>query len=219
MTHSRDGNEANVPELPPKPDSETGEPRPPHAPKFHGPRQPLVKENDSGREQRARYEPRPPKGQGPVLVWYRASQRSAVFGSISAFVIVTVALGAMHIGQLQGFTTWYVWLAPLGTALVIYWLMKTHTVSAGAEWLMTDRRAWVRTYNLKEIRVKSTPSGNYVDMRDHDGRFVGIDLPTLQEDRDLWDLVYNGMLHSVVRGDAQANGAVRSLLGLPDSSQ
>lgn len=39
--------------------------------------------------------------------------------------------------------------------------------------------------------------------------------PRLQDDRRIWDYVYNGLLHSVVKNRADTNALARRTLGLP----
>jgi hypothetical protein len=44
---------------------------------------------------------------------------------------------------------------------------------------------------------------------------LSVSLSLLEEDRMLWDLVYNGILHSVIAGQAETNGRLHLHLRLP----
>jgi hypothetical protein len=110
---------------------------------------------------------------------------------------------------------WELWL---GLAIVGFLIgltqLKGTRCAAGVEWVR-GRKSWVRTYDL--VKVKSGPSagGPNIIMGDSGGRSLSISLATLQQDRLLWDLVYNGILHSVIAGGAETNGAVHLHLRLP----
>jgi hypothetical protein len=52
-------------------------------------------------------------------------------------------------------------------------------------------------------------------MEDSEGRRLSLPLTTLQSDRLLWDLVFSGILHSVIAGNAETNGALHVHLHLP----
>ncbi|MGH3624663.1 MAG: hypothetical protein ACRDQ5_23225, partial [Sciscionella sp.] len=57
--------------LPPRPDPQTGEPFPPHAPKYKN--ADLHPEDNPNYELRLSRKPQPPPDMGPVLVWHRDS--------------------------------------------------------------------------------------------------------------------------------------------------
>lgn len=110
---------------------------------------------------------------------------------------------------------WQIWIGLLVVgALVGFTQFRGTECSAGAVWLR-GRKGWVRTYEL--VKVKSYPSfsGGWTRLEDRDGRILGLDHATLQQDRRLWDLVYNGILHSVIAGGAETNGAAHLNLHLP----
>lgn len=130
-----------------------------------------------------------------------------------------VMAGVIHSDHLEGYLMWPIWIVPIATGVLVYAGLRKKKIGAGADWLSLGRKSWVDTYALTEIKVKTTGSGNYADITDNEGRFVGVDLVGLHEDRDLWDLVYNGMLHSVVLGGATTNRKARTVLGLPDTAE
>jgi len=52
-------------------------------------------------------------------------------------------------------------------------------------------------------------------MRDSGGRKLRYRFIDLSSDRMLWDLTYNGILHSVIAGGAETNWMLRRTLALP----
>ena len=73
-------------------------------------------------------------------------------------------------------------------------------------------------YELVEV------SGSYrsidfgFDLVDQDGRHVRLSVMDIQASQRTWDLIYNGILHSVVVNGAQANKTARKMLQLPARS-
>lgn len=84
----------------------------------------------------------------------------------------------------------------------------------GAEWLQTPKE-WIRLYDLVEV------SGSYrgidfgFDLVDHDGRHVRLSVMDVQASQRTWDLIYNGILHSVVVNGADVDKTARKMLQLP----
>jgi len=72
-------------------------------------------------------------------------------------------------------------------------------MSAGADWYKYGRR-YVKTYELTSVKVKGTPGSWALDLRDAEGRKVWTQLWRIQQNPRLWDLVYNGIRHSVCNG-------------------
>ncbi|GDY33958.1 hypothetical protein [Gandjariella thermophila] len=199
--------------LPPKPDPQTGQPRPPHAPALHTNRTPP--ESDRDRETRLSRKPEPPPGQGPVLAWYRASWYGTVRLGIVGFVILLV--GAAVLGYIKGyglhvFSLWFTWLVMGLAAVGIAASTRKDWCAAGADWVM-HQGAWVLTYELTEIKTRGISNTIYVYLTDKDGRKIDASIDILQSDRLVWDLLYNGMRHSVAKG-AALKGTARSALGL-----
>ncbi len=202
-------------ELPPKPDPTTGEPRPPRAPGFHKEEKP-PKELDQDREHSSRRKPSPPVGEGPLLEWYRPSQRSAIQGGILGFIILVIGLVVVRGLSFKWMVFWPVWLIVVVGAFGIYMSFRTQECAVGAEWLKVGR-TWVKLYELTEIKVRHRSNAMHVDFKDRHDHVVQIQCDHIQEDRDMWDLVYNGILHSVIVGGAKTNNAVHSALAVPRS--
>jgi hypothetical protein len=126
--------------LPPRPDTHTGLPRPPHAPGFAGdPRAQAVDRESAGL---LTWKPGAPPEHGPALVWYRLSWRAS-----------RCVVGAD-------------WLLYRGAWVKTYELIEVHTevvpdnqimltltdsggrtIEAGFAALQRDRRVWDYLYN------------------------------------------------------------------------
>lgn len=200
-------------ELPPKPAPETGEPRPPHAP-FH---QDFAKKS----EEQLRRErvtdpakaPAPPEGHGPLLAWYRASWKEALKTAAWVVPFFPVAL-SLYRFSLDWIGFWQAWIFLPLIMLGVYSTQRTVVVAAGAEWLKHGK-SWVRLYELTDIEVKHRGNDMHLDLTDDAGRTIMSKLIDLQKDQHLWDLIYNGILHSVIAGGATTTGMVHSALEVP----
>lgn len=204
----------SVAELPPKPDPETGEPRPPRAPAYGRDGEP-PKEHDKNRVTDPAKAPSPPEGQGPVLVWYKPSslQKWGVGGT--GFLMLVVGFTIMQGFDLRWMTAWWMWLIALVFAALIGGSVRGSECSVGAEWLQRKGGGWVRLYELKKITGHRRSNALHLDFEDQDGRVVQISTSDLHHDPGMWDLVYNGMLHSVIAGGAETNGRLHAALDLP----
>lgn len=184
--------------LPPQPDPETGRPRPPRAPVG------LKPGNRSSGIRNAR-KPYPPPGQSPALECYRESPRNAVVSGIGGFFLVSLCTGLLLDPDY-----WYdlgsawMWLLPLISGFLITVTIGVGHCCAGAGWFARGN-SWVTTYNLTSIKVTIPQNDRYLDLEDSAGRQLRLPLATAQANKDLWDLVYNGILHSASIGDADIN--------------
>ncbi|SFQ32474.1 hypothetical protein SAMN05421810_106130 [Amycolatopsis arida] len=193
--------------LPPKPDPRTGEPRPPRAPlsgDHAEPRQPY----------RERKVLQPPAGEGPALEWHYGDRRmqrwmaGIIFGGLC--IIATFKRGG-----LAWMAEWDIWVVFMGLAAVGYIVPLGHKISAGADWL-NCRGGFVKTYELTEIKV--TPGGGgdpHIELFDQHGGSADTGMNLIQANQALWDLVYNGIRHSVANG-ATTNRLARKWLRLDD---
>lgn len=198
--------------LPPRPDPQTGEPRPPRAPA--GDDGSEVGETDPGRCPR-----KLPSDQGPVLEWFRYSNR---------FTLLVGALGVLFVfvaGVLSG--DGFGWMAsvgglavavgiPLLTGLVLYWGNRARWVAAGASWV-ADNTGWVDVYELTEIKTRVDVGVLKLCLTDSVGRKMDTSVTLLQANTKLWDLVYNGMLHSIRDRDVETDHNARLTLQLHGS--
>ncbi len=177
----------SVSELPARPDPHTGQPRPPRAPAYPG-------GEAHGRHPRRGSVPSPPPGQGPTLAWYRETRR----GALVAAAWVLALMGGVFI-LAHGFDwmrMWPIWLVFALAALGVYASTRGTNCAAGADWL-ASYKVWVKTYDLVKVIYHGHLSGSELDLQDSEGRRLVINIDELSHDREMWDLVYNGLLHSV----------------------
>lgn len=196
------------PDSPPqRPDPITGEPRPPHAP--------LREEWPSGRNEADPAKiPPPPPGEGPILEYFRSSRRETIIGAVIGGTIITVATTLSWDG-FGWMTRWIFWLIISVTMAILAFVIRTEVFSAGAEWFRRQKK-WVRLYELTEVKLTGRPWGRIqLVLRDRENRQVKADLNYLVQNRELWDLVYNGIVHSVHHNQARTNLGARRSLRLP----
>lgn len=103
-------------------------------------------------------------------------------------------------------STWWLWLFIAWPPFVFYFIGKSVGISAGADWFAV-KTGYVETYELAQVKVVGTSGGLAWDLelKDKQGNELSINLREIQTNRDLWDLVYNGIVHSVQRGSAKTN--------------
>lgn len=193
--------------LPPKPEPQTGLPRPPRAPVEPG------GGSSTGTQQQSS-KPSPPAGQGPALEWHKASSRRSVAAGIGAMILVAVGVTIKQDGSLDWMSIWWVWLIVLVVGVLVGITIRADSCTAGADWLSIGKK-WVSIYELTSVKVKVPANYRLLQLTDTGGRRVSISLNTVQENQDLWDFVYNGILHSVVNGNAETNALARRSLKLP----
>jgi hypothetical protein len=202
-----------VPEgLPPKPDPATGLPRPPRAP-GRGTRQTSKRRADL--EKVAADAPQPPPGEGPVFAWYRSGRSYAVQVAVIGSVATALILSARDGFHFHWVRFWWAWSILILVGVLIGLTQRRGTkCSAGVEWLC-GRKSWVRTYELASVKLSVGVGQFYLNMQDQNGHRLSVPVQSLQEDQLMWDLVYNGVLHSVIAGGAETNGQLHRYLRVP----
>ncbi|MHA6798713.1 hypothetical protein [Bounagaea algeriensis] len=148
-----------------------------------------------------------------MLEYYRLSKRETLMTGLTGLGIIIV--GGLLATQGQVLFQIWPWSIPVVCAALIAWNVRGTYLAAGADWFQS-RRHWVRTYELTSIKYTTKPGGFSVLLQDGQGGRAGCDLHELQSNPALWDLVYNGILHSVASGEVTANFAARRHLPLPD---
>lgn len=189
-----------VPQVAPKPDTTTGEPRPPRAPVI------TTWPNEGKTDPTTAKYPPAPEGEGPILEWYQGEGNEMVKGGFALSVLVVI-FGCIIDWGLYWMATWWLWLFVIWPPIVFYFLGRSGGYSAGADWFATRTKGYVKLYELKSVKVEYTAGGESVgiELTDVHGGFAGASLRQLQRKRALWDLVYNGIAHSVLKGTATAN--------------
>ncbi|MQA10357.1 MAG: hypothetical protein GEU98_17735 [Pseudonocardiaceae bacterium] len=207
--------------LPPRPDPKTGEPLPPHAPGFR--RTDGEPHDDPARETRLWYKPKPPHDFGPVLAWHRENVKGKIFDFLIAVGMLIVGFGLISLYNGDGLamiTTWWMWLIILGGACLMSSPFTFTVTSAGSDWVKREyirpgrrtRSSFVKLYELSEI-VGSSGTGTLFLGLDDGERGLNLTTDDWKQDRRIWDLVYNGILHSVANG-AEINKLAIQMLHL-----
>lgn len=197
-----------VPELPPRPDPQSGAPRPPRAPT----------EGAESNEKKQLLHPRRvlsgPTDAGPVLEWDYVDGRTQrwVFGILLVLLLV---LATLKYGGFEWVSVWWLWIALPGLAFLASLFARGHKLSAGADWL-NCRGGTVYTYQLTKVEMTSHAGGYGLELADDHGGTASADVALIQVNEDLWDLVYNGILHSVA-GGAEVNRLAVERLRLADA--
>lgn len=179
----------------PKPDRMTGEPRPPRAPVEPSWR-PFDKATDLGPQE-------PPPNKGPALEWF-ADARSTMWGTAGLMFVVGVAFLTLRDWGFGWMRVWWLWLILLGGCSLFLLGRKKLWMTAGADWLRVGDR-WVDTYRLRMIKVTTGVGTYHLELTDTTGDKLDTQVYYLQKNRALWDLVYNGILHSITYNNADVN--------------
>lgn len=201
-------------DLPPQPDPWTGDPRPPYAPRNFG----------YGQVTPANKQPRRgcpvPEELGPVLEWNRAlplhwGGRPVLFLVLAVVLTIVAAHGSPLV------PAWLVWLAWswfVAFSVLSWWLGRDRWIAAGATWLWYGTQ-WLDSYDLATVVVWHVRRTQWLKLVDSSGRELRyLKLSWAQSNDPLWDLLYNGILHSVVSGKANPSGATREILSLPEAA-
>ncbi|MFC7449732.1 hypothetical protein [Rhodococcus daqingensis] len=138
--------------------------------------------------------------------------RVADLGIIALFA----GFATWRTGGLVWMTWWWSWLV-LGLWLAHGWWFSRHGnwLAAGAVWVQQDKN-WVNTYELTKIRFTVSGLNRVLKLTDSSGRNIyGLVIRDVQSNQPMWDLVYNGILHSVASGDCDISDKARSVLKVP----
>ncbi|TWF94142.1 hypothetical protein FHU35_14424 [Saccharopolyspora dendranthemae] len=102
--------------------------------------------------------------------------------------------------------TWWLWVLVLIPIPLWALIGRRHGISAGADWFAM-KKGYVDTYELTEVKVEGASGGLAwtLELADKKGTEMSVDAADAQANSKLWDLVYNGILHSVQQGSAKTN--------------
>jgi hypothetical protein len=194
--------------LPPKPDPDTGLPRPPAGPL----------DNSWGSSHRhptdrTTVAPESPPGQSRTLEWIPRSWKK--FKQYSIFyVILLVGFITLKDWGIAWVEDWRVWLMVAvlsGLGALATW--SSDDMAAGADWFRYGK-TWVKIYELTEVKLDKAMVADNLELKDAVGHEVSITITSIQNNLDLWNLVYNGILYSVHEGGAMVNERARDRLRL-----
>lgn len=153
-----------------------------------------------------------------MLEWYRHSQRYSIGMGLAGFVLIGILIGFRQGLDYSWLSMPWTWAALAVAGLGMYEIFRLVDPAVGADWLEVGR-TWVLLYELTDIEVRHRGMSMHLDLKDSGGRKVQVKVDELQEDRDMWDLAYNGLLHLVVTNGATTNWAAHSLLEVPDQPE
>ncbi|WP_085468770.1 hypothetical protein [Rhodococcus rhodochrous] len=198
----------DITDLPSMPDSSTGEPRPPRAPRiYHG-----TEYTPLGR--RPRNPPDAPNHLGPTLEWLQPTVRDKYISALLIAGILIVYLTVIN-GDFRWIHWWIMWVIIIGSALLLFRGIGNHWTAAGINWVQW-REDWVDTYQLTRIQFSADGYSRVLRLKDaHGNKIHSFKISEIQRNPDLWDLVYNGILHSVASGNCDIDTKTRHILKIP----
>lgn len=150
-----------------------------------------------------------------MLEWYQQTNDTGVKAGLFASFLVIVFLSLKDWG-FDWITTWSLWIFVIIPVPAFYFYVRSGGFSVGADWFATSDKTYVKLYELTKVTVTNSvgvqPWG--LELHDKHGGFAGVSLREVQQNRELWDLVYNGIAYSVLQGPATANEQALDMLKL-----
>ncbi|QGK72092.1 hypothetical protein GIY23_06485 [Allosaccharopolyspora coralli] len=150
-----------------------------------------------------------------MLEWYRHSQRYAIGMGVLGAILIGVFVGLRQGLDYSWLSMPWTWAAIAVAGLGMYGIFRKVGAAVGADWLKVGKM-WVLLYELTDIKVRHRGMSMHLDLKDSRSRSLQVRVDELQEDRDMWDLVYNGLMHSVLVNGANTNRGVHSRLKVPE---
>ncbi|MGH3491679.1 MAG: hypothetical protein ACRDRL_08625, partial [Sciscionella sp.] len=158
-----------------------------------------------------------PSDRGPIFEWSQESPRGALNGGLIMALILAAFLSLKY-GGFIWVTIWWWWLIIVGFSLLVARAFSNVWLAAGASWVQYGKE-WVDTYTLTDVKIGAAGVNQMLRLTDFAGRKISLKLRQTQRNPALWDLVYNGILHSVVTGQADPPKGTRRILKLPDKDR
>lgn len=148
-----------------------------------------------------------------MLEWFQPTGRNSFMAGVLLSVII-VAFGTLRDWGFGWMGVWWLWLFVVPHPIYFFFIGKRDRMAAGADWF-SHIGDWVKTYELESVRVTKAWGSDDLELQDAAGRKVSVSFTDIQRNLRLWDLVYNGVLHSVCSGRATTNQLARERLVLP----
>ncbi len=141
------------------------------------------------------------------MEWYRDSRRYTYGPAVLAlgFMIVIMTLIAWGVWWM---TEWIFWLIVLFAPVMIFVSGRRRWMAAGAEWFASNT-GWVKVYELTKVELAGSGASPQLYLTDAEGRVAHAELRRMQANSRLWDLVYNGIIHSIYTREVKLNTAAR----------
>lgn len=161
-------------------------------------------------------------------MWQSESKHGKVYRFIGSLLVVIVGMSVITavrgLGALWWASHWQIWAILVVGTLLMTAPFTFITLSAGPDWFqwiyrryggLFGRKKFIDLYDLRKIDV--TPGVVTYELLLADANdSIGLPLSEWQCDRRMWDLVYNGILHSAAQG-AKVNPSARVVLELDDA--
>nr|WP_246045175.1 hypothetical protein [Rhodococcus oryzae] len=141
--------------------------------------------------------------------------KSDTWKAIGALLLVLVAFLVLKRG-LDWLGYWWVWVVFAATVLWGLWTFRHGDwLAAGSTWVQQNKN-WVNTYELTQIRFTVSGLNRALILTDSSGQNIhGLVIRSVQSNQPMWDLVYNGILHSVASGNCDISDKARAVLKVP----
>lgn len=141
-----------------------------------------------------------------MLEWYQQTNDTGIKAGLFASFLVVGFLCLKDWGM-SWMSSWVLWMFVLVPIPVFYLYGRAGGLSAGADWFASSRKTYVKLYELSSVTVTESVGVQpwQLELRDKYGGYAGTTLREVQQNRALWDLVYNGIAYSVLHGLATAN--------------
>ncbi|MGX6510245.1 hypothetical protein [Rhodococcus sp. SJ-2] len=198
----------NTPDLPPIPDPVTGEPRPPRAPRILG------GQPNTPSDQLPHSIPAPPPIEFGAALEVAQPRFGDRFGASIAIPVLFALYGTVIWGGFGWVQHWFNWALIVSFSLLVR-RGNDRWTAAGATWLQKHTRS-VDTYQLTKVHLRVSRADRQLFLRDAHGRKIDhMRIAQIQANPALWDLVYNGILHSVASGNCDIDSDTRKHLRIP----
>ena len=151
-----------------------------------------------------------PLEHGPALEAFEEPRGTKVLQAWMLFAIFLL----VFVVPFRGFgwaDLWFPWFVILGLPLLHYRKSLGDRVLAGARWVQ-QRDQWISTYEITKIRSTTVGLNRASKIEDVHGNKLILVLRDAQMNPLLWNLVYNGIAHSVAYGNCDISKAARRIL-------
>ncbi len=136
------------------------------------------------------------------------------FGASIAIPVLFAVYGTVIWGGFEWVHHWFNWVLLVSFSLLVH-RGNDRWTAAGATWLQ-KHTSWVDTYQLTEVHLRASRTNKQLFFRDAHGRNIDhMRIAQIQANPAVWDLVFNGILHSVAAGNCNIDADTRKYLKIP----
>ncbi|WP_183130497.1 hypothetical protein [Rhodococcus sp. SBT000017] len=151
-----------------------------------------------------------PEEMGPPLEWCEESKHYPLQGAIFYLCLFAVS-GTIIYRGFEWTSNWFLWVFITVICVAMYFHLKKDRVVAGSRWVQ-QRDEWISTYEITKIRSTTVGLNRASKIEDVHGNKLILVLRDAQMNPLLWNLVYNGIVHSVAHGNCDISKAARRIL-------